>query len=111
MRYIISFLFPLFINGLYAQQLPDSPKLSAYIEQVAYQAEGRPYSEVHLSIDANTINHTQIDSFIQGELEITIAYLQNDTVVHFNKSVVSTPLTKTPTNFFIIKRTGIAKPG
>ena len=111
MRYIISFLFPLFINGLYAQQLPDSPKLSVYIEQVAYQAEGRPYSEVHLSIDANTINHTQIDSFIQGELEITIAYLQNDTVVHFNKSVVSTPLTKTPTNFFIIKRTGIAKPG
>jgi GWxTD domain-containing protein len=111
MRYIISFLFPLFINGLYAQQLPDSPKLSAYIEQVAYQAEGRPYSEVHLSIDANTINHTQIDSLIQGELEITIAYLQNDTVVHFNKSVVSTPLTKTPTNFFVIKRTGIAKPG
>jgi GWxTD domain-containing protein len=111
MKYILSISLFLFMQSMVAQVVLDTPKLQAHIKQVAYQSESLAYSEVHLSIEANTINHTLKDSLLQGSVEITIAYLQNDTVVHYNKSVVNTPLSKTPTNFFVIKRTGIKAAG
>ena len=112
MKYLFSIIILCSAQALIAQYVTDSsPTMNAYIEQIAYQSEEVIYSEVHISFEANTINHIKIDSLIQGEVEITIAYLQNDTVVHYNKSVASTPMAKVPANFFVIKRTGIKEEG
>ena len=111
MKYFFSLMLLLSGLALHAQMVGDAPQLNVYVEQIGYQSESLIYSEVHLSFEGNTINHVKVDSLLKGEVEVTIAYMQNDTVIHYNKSVVSTPLSITPTNFFIIKRTGIGKPG
>ena len=111
MKYFFSLMLLLCSLALNAQMVGDAPQLNVYVEQIGYQSESLIYSEVHLSFEGNTINHVKVDSLLKGEVEVTIAYMQNDTVIHYNKSVVSTPLSITPTNFFIIKRTGISKPG
>jgi GWxTD domain-containing protein len=86
--------------------------LEVYLEERTYQSEQTLYSEVHLAFNGNTINYlTQPDSTIQGALEITIAYLQNDTVVTYNKSISQTPMVYTPSDFFVIKRTAIPATG
>ena len=87
-------------------------QLEASVEHIIYQSEDYSYSEAHVVLTGNSLNHIyQKDSLLQSQVNITILYSQNDSIKYYNKSRVSGPLCQTPENYFTIKRTAIPVPG
>ncbi|MEA3447156.1 MAG: GWxTD domain-containing protein [Bacteroidota bacterium] len=88
MKHVIYILF--FLLGLAYNAKATS--LEAYFHYAEFYSPEGPYIETYLSTIGNTATFVKTEEGFQAEIQITMLFKQNDSIKHFNKYNIKSPV-------------------
>jgi GWxTD domain-containing protein len=87
MKHLLSFLSILIISGNSFSQ-----SLESYFHYAVFNSPQGPYLETYLSTIGETVVFAEKDNAFQAEIEVTLIFKQNDSVIQFEKYILKSPL-------------------